>query len=505
MNTHLLTDQCYCAIEQDDVRYDGLFFTAVLTTGIFCRPTCAAQTPRAENVRFFATAAAAAEAGFRPCLRCRPETAPEYPTSYTLSPLVSQGLQQIAAGVLDEHGVEELAQRLHVSSRQLRRLFVDELGAPPVAIAQTRRLLFAKQLIDETQLPMTDVAYSAGYTSLRRFNTAIYQTYGRTPSELRGSRYNRKYQRPDDWVQLRLYYRPPYHWRSMLRFLQQRAIPGVEEVAGLIYRRLHRVTDRQNERHQGIVEVEVLPDEAYLLVRVQPTLARWLLPITERVKQLFDLRADPMAIANHFADDEVLGRLVHGYPGVRVPGAWDGFETAVRLILGQQISVKAATTLAGKLMAAYGEPIGDTDQSNTDQPKIGGMLTRHFPTPQVLADADLAALGMTKRTAQTIQRFSRTLCDGSMTLQRAPSLEETLGQLTALPGIGAWTANCIAMRVMGEVDAFPAGDLILRRALSLDPKGAVSEAALLTHATAWQPFRAYAAMLLWTHYAEQTR
>jgi len=494
MNQLPTIDQCYCAVQRDDAQYDGLFFTAVLTTGIFCRPICKAQTPRAENVRFFATAAAAAEAGFRPCLRCRPETAPDYPTTDTLSPIVSQGLRQIAEGLLDDHGVDELAKRLHISPRQLRRRFVDELGAPPIAIAQTRRLLFAKQLIDETQLSMTEVAYSAGYTSLRRFNTAIYQTYGRTPSELRGSRYNRKYQRQDDWVQLRLYYRRPYHWRGMLRFLQQRAIPGVEMVDGLIYRRWHYVQDQQGAaEQQGIVEVEVVPEEAYLLVRVQPLLARWLLPITERVKQLFDLRADPMAITECFADDEVLGRLVHAYPGVRVPGAWDGFETAVRMILGQQISVKAATTLAGRLVAAYGQPV---------QGRAVPGLSHHFPTPQVLVDADLSALGMTRRTAQTIQQFSRARCDGSLTLQRASSLRETVDQLTALPGIGAWTANCIAMRVMGEVDAFPAGDLILRRALTLPSKEAVSEKELLLHATDWQPLRAYACLLLWTAYAE---
>ena len=490
----LSSDQCYCAVKHDDARYDGLFFTAVLTTGIYCRPHCKSQTPRAENVRFFATAAAAAEAGFRPCLRCRPETAPEYPTNHTLSPIVLQGLRHIAEGLLDDHGVDELARRLHLSTRQLRRLFVEELGAPPIAIAQTRRLLFAKQLIDETQLPMTDVAFGAGYSSLRRFNTAIHQTYGRTPSELRGSRYNRKYQRADDWVQLRLYYRLPYAWDAMLRFLQQRAIPGVEMVDGSIYRRFHRVGDQH-----GLVEVEMVPDEPYCLVRVQPALAHHLLSITERVKRLFDLRADPMYLVDHFVNDEYLGRFQYAYPGVRLPGAWDGFETAIRIILGQQISAKAATTLAGRLVANCGEPIAEVD----DVAVVPPTLTHVFPTPASLVDADLSSLGLTKRTAQTIRHFSHAIAEGKLSLERAGSLAESLETLTALPGIGPWTANCIAMRVMGEVDAFPAGDLILRRMTNVDPTAAISEAELLATAAAWQPLRAYAAMLLWTGYAEQ--
>lgn len=493
MNTHLHTDHCYCAVERDDARYDGLFFTAVLTTGIYCRPHCKSQTPRAENVRFFATAAAAAEAGFRPCLRCRPELAPGTATNHQFSPATLQGLRYIAEGLLDEHSVDELAQRLHLSSRQLRRLFVEELGAPPVAVAQTRRLLFAKQLIDETQLSMTDVAFSAGYASLRRFNTAIYQTYGRTPSELRNSRYNRKYQRTDDWVQLRLYYRRPYHWDSMLGFLHARAIPGVESVDGMTYRRFHKEIDAQGTCRQGLVEVEVVPNEAYVLVRVQPALARHLLSITERVKRLFDLRTDPMVVQQQFADDEYLGRLIYAYPGIRLPGAWDSFETAVRMILGQQISVKAATTLAGRLAAHCGEATENGPGVNA-QP----FLTHHFPTPQTLATADLSGLGLSQRTAQTIRGFAQQVGSDALPLQRGRSLSETLAQLTALPGIGPWTANMIAMRALGEADAFPAGDLILRRATSVDPQAMINETDLLDQSAAWQPLRAYAALLLWT-------
>lgn len=484
-------DQCYCAIENKDERFDGHFFTAVLTTGIYCRPVCHARTPKRENVRFFSTAAAASEAGFRPCLRCRPESAPEPFVRSQVSPIVSRALRLLSEGVLDEFGVDELAARLRISPRQLRRYFVSELGAPPVAVAQTRRLLFAKKLIDETTLPMTDVAFSAGYASIRRFNEAIRQTYGRTPSELRSSRQNRKHQADAGISQLKLYYCAPLDWSWLMAFLHRRAMPGIEVVENNSYKRT--VTF---DSIVGSIEVQPVRGERYCLVRVPNSLSRYLLTITERVKRLFDLRANPDIIDESLSKDRRLSKLAQQYPGIRLLGAWDGFEVGVRAILGQQVSLKAATTFCRRLIETYGQPISGQDQPN---------LTHLFPRPERIAEATLTSIGLTQQRALTLQTFANAIASGTLSLQTGPNLDHAVATLMTMPGIGPWTANYIAMRALGEPDAFLAGDLILRRAASGSPDQPLTERRLQQRAESWRPWRAYAAMLLWTAYAHQNR
>jgi AraC family transcriptional regulator of adaptative response / DNA-3-methyladenine glycosylase II len=390
----------------------------------------------------------------------------------------------IAEGVLDEMGVEELARHLHISTRQLRRSFVHELGAPPVAIAQTRRLLFAKKLIDETTLPMADVALSAGYASIRRFNDALRQTYGRTPTALRQSRRNASVKGDNACVQLKLFYRLPYDWCAIMHFLHVRAISGVETVSSESYRRTVQFGDTA-----GVIEVRPVPGERYCLVRTPLALSRYLLPITERIKRLFDLKADPATIATHLSMDERLSAAVRASPGLRLPGAWDGFEMAVRTILEQQDSVQRATALCRRLVGRCGEPL-----STSDDPRLSHV----FPSPQRLATAPLSDIGLTPGQAETIRTLAAAVANGHWALGSAASLTEAIAQLTAHAGIGVWAANMIAMRALGEPDAFPARDLTLRRVAATNGAVPLTDAQLLEQAEAWRPWRAYAAMYLWT-------
>jgi AraC family transcriptional regulator of adaptative response / DNA-3-methyladenine glycosylase II len=340
--------RCYAATQSRDARFDGRFFVAVVTTGIYCRPICPAIMPRPENIRFFVSAAAAAEAGFRPCLRCRPEASPGTPDWQGSSSTVSRALRLISEGVLDEAGVNELARRLNIGPRHLRRLFVEHLGASPIAVAQTRRNHFAKKLIDETMLPMSEVAFCAGFSSIRRFNAAMRRTYGRAPTELRRTQKQMSPTASEANLQLKLSYRPPLDWQSLIRFLQARAIPGVEAISADRYRRTVHIGEAT-----GIIQVQPGEGAQYLLLQVPPELSRGLMQISERVRNLFDLRADPMQISSHLTQDKRMAELVQSHPGLRIPGAWDGFEIAVRAIVGQQVSVKAANTLAGRLVKAY--------------------------------------------------------------------------------------------------------------------------------------------------------
>lgn len=480
---------CYSAIKSRDARFDGRFFTAVLTTGIYCRPICPALTPRSENVQFFISASAAEAEGFRPCLRCRPETSPGTPDWQGSFTLVSRALRLISEGVLDEAGVDELARRLNIGTRQLRRLFTKQLGAPPIAVAQTRRLHFAKKLIDETTLPMSEIAFCAGFSSIRRFNAAIRNAYNRSPTELRCSRKTPPAKTNDvqlHQLQLKLSYRPPLDWPSLIHFLQARAIPGVESVKSDTYCRTV-----QFEESVGIIELQFVEGQEYVLLRVPPHLSRHVMQISERIRTLFDLRADPMVITKHLQQDKQMADLVQDYPGLRVPGAWDGFEMAVRAILGQQVSVKAANTLAGRLVQAYGHPL----QTGGDD-----ELAYLFPSPERLAEAPMTGMGLMPKRAAAIRTLAKAVRDGEFVFGTAIGLEEAIEQLTALPGLGSWTAHYIAMRALGEPDAFPSGDLALRRAAA-ETKGAMlTEAQLRQRAEAWRPWRAYAAMYLWRHY-----
>jgi AraC family transcriptional regulator of adaptative response / DNA-3-methyladenine glycosylase II len=375
---------CYRAICLRDARFDGRFFTGVKTTGIYCRPICPARTPRPENVTFFPTAAAAQEAGFRPCLRCRPETAPDLGAWRGTSNTVSRALALIELGALDEAPIDTLAGRLGVGERQLRRLFRQHLGAAPVAVAQTRRVLLAKQLIHETRLPMTEVAFAAGFGSVRRFNETFLALFGRAPGNLRrASNLDISAGRHGE-IGLLLRFHPPYDWPAMLAFLRQRAIPGIEHVTGGVYAR-----SVQLDGVQGTVAVQCADGNALRATVRFPKLSA-LPSIIARLRRVFDLAADPIAIAAHLAKDPALAPLVKVRPGLRVPGTWDGFELAIRAVLGQQITVSAAVRLTGRLVAAHGERLAEPD----------GHLTHVFPRPEALAAADLSSLGAGRRRSR---------------------------------------------------------------------------------------------------------
>jgi AraC family transcriptional regulator, regulatory protein of adaptative response / DNA-3-methyladenine glycosylase II len=474
-------DACYRAISVRDPRFDGRLFTAVKTTGIYCRPICPARTPRSENVVFYPTAPAAQEAGFRPCLRCRPETAPDLGAWRGVSNTVSRALSLIEMGALDEASIGALADRLGVGERQLRRLFRQHLGASPIAVAQTRRVLLAKQLIHETSLPMTEIAMAAGFGSLRRFNETFSTLFQRPPTALRRSTGGDISAGVHGEVTLLLRYRPPYDWRAMLDFLRARAIAGVESVEGDVYRR----TIGLNDLH-GTVAVQPADGNALRAVVRFPKLSA--LPnIIARLRRVFDLAADPDAIALQLTKDVALAPLVAARPGLRVPGAWDGFELAVRTVLGQQITVPAAIGLAGRLVARFGEKLQDPDP----------ILTHVFPEPGVLADVDLSILGMPKSRAKTLSAVAAAVVADPQIFAAGRSLEEAVAQLRALPGIGEWTAQYIAMRQLREPDAFPAADIGLMRAMVNSEGVRPSANQLLAHAEQWRPWRAYAAQHLW--------
>jgi AraC family transcriptional regulator, regulatory protein of adaptative response / DNA-3-methyladenine glycosylase II len=472
---HMDRRACELARRSRDARFDGRFFTGVTTTGIYCRPICPARAPKDEHIRYFPTAAAAEAAGFRPCLRCRPEAAPGTPAWLGTSPLVSRALRLIGEGALDDGGVERLADRLGVTGRHLRRLFLQHLGATPLDVALTRRAHFAKKLLDETSLSIAEVAFASGFKSLRGFNGHIRRTYARTPTELR-SLARRHVVADPGCYRFRLAYRPPYDWDSVLAFLGARATPGVESVDGIRYRRTVQV-DGKN----GLLDVSNQEPASSLGVEVRFADPRALLLIAERVRRMFDLGADPAVIGEHLRADPLLRSRLTRHPGIRTPGAWDGFELAVRAILGQQISVRGATTLAGRIAEMFGSSVSN-----------GEGLTRLFPTPGELANSPLENAGVMPGRAETIRLLARRVASGTVTL--GPSLDSraTVSAIRALPGIGAWTAEYIAMRALGEPDAFPSGDLVARRMA-----GALTARELDGRSEAWRPWRAYAVMLLW--------
>jgi AraC family transcriptional regulator of adaptative response / DNA-3-methyladenine glycosylase II len=458
-----------------DVRFDGKFFIAVLTSRVYCRPICPARTAQEKNVRYFATAAGAAEAGFRPCLRCRPECSPGTPAWLGTSNTVSRALRLIDESALADGGIEALAGRLGVGSRHLRRLFLLHLGATPIAVAQTRRLHFAKKLIDETKLAMSDVAFASGFGSVRRFNAAIRKTYDRTPRQIRLLARRRETQ-PDNQYVFRLQFRPPYQWDILLKFLAARAIPGVEVVEGNSYRR----TISLDGRH-GLIDVSFDSAKPAVVARIEFGNPRSLFVIVERIRNLFDLNADWQSIAAALAKDRELAGRLRTAPGLRVPGCWDGFELAIRAILGQQVTVKGATTLAGRLVRAFGRKLAAPNG-----------LTHLFPTSVVLARADLSAVGLTASRAATIRALARAVADGELKFEGVIDTGAFRAKLCEIPGIGKWTAQYVAMRALREPDAFPAGDLGLVRGL-----GAASERELEQRSEAWRPWRAYAAMYVW--------
>jgi AraC family transcriptional regulator, regulatory protein of adaptative response / DNA-3-methyladenine glycosylase II len=462
-----------------DPRFDGKFFIAVTSTGIYCRPICpASPSPRRGNVRYFGSAAAAAEAGFRPCLRCRPEAAPGTPAWLGTSAVVRRALRLINEGALDELGVGEFATRVGVGARHLDRLFLQHVGASPLAVAQTRRLHFAKRLIDESALPMTQIALAAGFGSLRRFNDAFQKAYRRSPRELRKER-RAPPVRGGDEISLALSYRPPYDWSHLRDFLARRATPGVERVASDGYARLIRT-----DAGHALIDVRPLPGKNALQLRVRGAPASALFQIATAARRVFDLAADPQLLAAGLAADPLLKPLVLRRPGVRIPGSFDPFECAVRAVLGQQVTVAAARTLAGRLVARVGEPV---------QAEMAG-LERLFPTPESLATANLDGLGLTGARIHAVKSLAAAVVAGRIAFDRP--VDEVVAKLIELPGFGAWTAQYVALRALGEPDAFLAADLVVRRIAAGDG-GALTVKELERRAEAWRPWRGYAVMHLW--------
>lgn len=474
---------CYRALQSRDARFDGLMFVGVTSTGIYCRPICPARTAKFENCKFYGSAAAAQDASFRPCLRCRPETAPDLASWRGTSNTVSRALAPIAEGALDGkgNGVEKLAERLGLGERQLRRLFLQHLGASPISVAQTRRVLFAKQLIHETKMPMTAVAMAAGFGSLRRFNETFRDLFHRPPTALR--RKNSAMHEEKD-VALRLRYRPPYDWDGMLDFLRARAVPSVELVDSGGYLRTVEA-----DGVMGSIEVTHLPDRQSLNVRIRFPDVRLLPAIVARVRRLFDLGADIETIGNHLSGDPALAPLVARRPGLRAPGGWDGFEIAVRAILGQQISVTAARRLAGQLVALHGRAVPKSFLIHPD-------LSHVFPTAKRLASAYIGLAMPAARLAALKAVAEAALADPNL-FRPFGSIEETIARLRTIRGIGEWTAQYIALRALREMDAFPATDIGLLRSVTSMNDEKTTSANLLSHAESWRPWRAYAAQHLW--------
>jgi AraC family transcriptional regulator of adaptative response / DNA-3-methyladenine glycosylase II len=483
---------CQQARLSRDARFDGLFFTAVTSTGIYCRPVCPAPAPHPRNVTYYPNAAAAEAAGFRPCLRCRPELAPGDAAWRRGDEVVSRALALIDEGVLADEPMASLAARLQLGERQLRRLFVERLGAPPVGVHGTRRLLLAKQLLTDTAMPVTDIAMAAGFGSLRRFNTVFRDAYRMAPRDIRR-------QVPGavgDVLTLRLGYRPPYDFDAVLDFLRGRALPGIEAIDTDSYARVFGTAEAPGwlrvSRWSGRA------DEATHALRLElhGTRPAVLLSLVTHVRRLFDLDAEPAIIAEVLRGDARLRPLVTRRPGLRLPGGWDGFEIAVRAVIGQQVSVAAARTMVGRVARQFGTPLPEALA-------VHGF-THLFPSPALLADADLAGIGLTRDRAHTVRGIARALLDGRIDFDRARTLDEFAGRWTTLPGIGDWTAHYIAMRALSHPDAFPADDLVLRKALAsggTDAAGRqqdrLTASAVRTRAEAWRPWRAYAVMHLW--------
>lgn len=469
-------EACYRAVASRDARFDGRFFTGVTSTGVYCRPVCPARTPARRNVRFFACAAAAEGAGFRACRRCRPEAAPNGPGWDTRSDVVGQGLRLIADGVVDDLGVAGLARRLAVSQRHLHRLFVAELGAGPLAVARTRRAQTARLLLDQG-LAASDVAFAAGYGSIRQFNDSIRHAFGASPTQLR-----RGPAAPATpaALSLRLRAAEPFASGALGAFLAGRALPGVEDFHDGRYRRT--VAD-------GTVEVllPVTGGTARLRLRARLDAPGGLARVVRGVRHLCDLDANPAAVGTVLGADPVLAPLLARRPGLRVPGAVDGFECAVRVVLGQQVSVAAAVTLAGRLVQRHGAPLGNAD----------GSLTHRFPSPDAVAGGDLSGLGITSVRIRALRGLAAAVLDGTLDLDPRGDRQEAVARLAALPGVGPWTVTMVALRALRDPDALPAGDLGLRRALAA-LGGDGTAAGLAARAERWRPWRSYAAVHLWS-------
>jgi AraC family transcriptional regulator of adaptative response / DNA-3-methyladenine glycosylase II len=474
---------CYRALRARDARFDGRFFVAVSSTRIYCRPVCTVRVPRLENCRFYPSAAAAEVAGYRPCLRCRPELAPGNASVDATTRVAQAAAALIEDQTLDVGGLVAVASRLDITDRHLRRAFGAEFGVSPVQFAQTQRLLLAKRLLTDTVLPVTEIAFASGFGSLRRFNVLFKQRYRLQPGQLRRHMHGETIPLADT-LNFELTYRPPYDWPAMSTFLAARALAGIEAIAGASYRRTVRVAAADKE-YLGWIEIGLSPNKPALRVAVSASLARVLPPVLGRIKALMDLSCNPAEVG------KALGKLAERRPGIRVPGAFDGFEIAVRAIIGQQVTVAAARTVAGRFAASLGDPV--------DTPFDG--LTTVFPTAARVADtpvALIARLGMPGMRARTVVALARSVANGDLLLMPNIDIETTLERLRALPGVGEWTAQYIAMRVLAWPDAFLHTDHGVMRALGEKHVRRVLEAAEI-----WRPWRAYAVMHLWNSLTQE--
>lgn len=476
----------YNAYASRDPRFDGVFFVGVTSTKIYCRPVCPAKTPRKKNCRFFSSAAAAEKEAFRPCLRCRPELAPgnaPMDDGHRIADLI---VRRIEEGVIDGSAkLEDIATQFEVSSRQLRRIVQKELGVSPIDLIQTRRLLMAKQLLTETAIPVTEIAFASGFASLRRFNDAFVGRYKMPPSKLRRAAAEPTKLMAGDVSTIQLAYRPPYDWPEMLNFLALRALKNTEWVSEQTYGRTIRLGT-----HKGWVRVSDAPDKRALKVEFTNTLTPVLPALIGRLRNMFDLSARPDIIANCLMEDRHLGHAVSNHPGLRVPGAFDGFELALRAVLGQQVSVKAAATLAARLTNAYGEEFKTPFAA----------LTRLSPRPECLAGADadeISSLGIVGTRVHAIRTLAQAVASGDLKLEAGAHPEETIARLAAIAGIGQWTAHYIAMRALRWTDAFPKTDLVLRKNL-----GGVSAREAEEMSLAWRPWRSYAVLHIWNSAAQ---
>jgi AraC family transcriptional regulator, regulatory protein of adaptative response / DNA-3-methyladenine glycosylase II len=471
-------DQCYRAVRSKDARFDGWFVTAVTSTGIYCRPSCPAITPKRANVRFMPSAAAAQRAGFRACKRCRPDASPGSPEWNLRADAVGRAMRLIRDGAVEREGVSGLARRLGFSERHLHRQLVAELGAGPLALARAQRAQTARLLIETTVLPFTDVAFAAGFPSIRQFNETVREVFATTPTQLRRGVRRNGHGEGATGLTLRLRHRAPFDAASLLAFLGARAVPGVETwdpAGGETYRRVLALP-------HGLGVVALAPGGPdHVACELRLSDLRDLAAAVQRCRRLLDLDADPIAVDEALAADPLLAPLVREKPGRRVPGAVDGAELAVRAVLGQQVSVAGARTLAGRLTAALGEPLPEGLADDA--------LTHAFPTAEAIAAADPAELPLTRARAHALGALCGAATDGSLQLHPGADRDATRERLLTLPGIGPWTAEYVAMRALGDPDAFPATDLGVKKALErLGPDPDPDR---------WRPWRSYAVQHLW--------
>jgi AraC family transcriptional regulator, regulatory protein of adaptative response / DNA-3-methyladenine glycosylase II len=471
-------EQCYRAVESRDPRFDGWIYVGVTSTGIYCRPSCPAMTPKRRNTRFFPTAAAAQESGLRACRRCRPDAVPGSPDWDVRGDVAARAMRLVGDGVVEREGVTGLASRLGYTARHLNRLLTAELGAGALALARARRAHTARLLLQTTPLPVTDVAFAAGFGSIRQFNDTIRAVFAATPSEVRQASHE---QAPTEGaVVLRLPYRAPYDVAAVWRYLADRAVPGLEEVSNSSYRRALRL-------HHGEAVVELTPADGFVRCGLRLADLRDLGAAASRCRRLLHLDADPTGMNEVLGRDRLLGPLVQAHPGLRVPGSVDPFETAVRAVVGQQVSIAAARTVAARLVTTYAEPLATPV----------GTLTHTFPSAKALSVAD--DLPMPKARARTVATVAAAVAAGEVDLEPGTDWPEAEARLLALPGIGPWTASYIGLRGLGDPDAFPATDLGIRRAL-VDLGVSDRPDTIAAVAEGWRPLRSYAAQYLWTHH-----